>query len=130
MKKNTRNRIQIGGEAVCISGEAVCIKSDRSLPMNILDTLSRVIEVMFRHSGTALKRRRLKGKVIRLNESDMASIQTHFQYNEDERGFVFYVWIHLHKAMRMVGHHLVCITNDLVKAIFVLKSPVVLAADL
>jgi hypothetical protein len=121
MKKNTENLIQIGGEAVCI-------KSDMSLPSNVIDTLSHVIEAMFRHAGTALGRHLLKGKVIRLNGSDMASIQTRFQYNEDEHGFVFYVWIHLHKAMRMVGHHLVCITNDLVKATFVLKPVVGLAA--
>jgi len=121
MKKTTvESLVQIGGEAVCI-------KSDLSLPEKVIDTLSHVIETMFRHAGTALNRHRLKGKVIRLNETDMASIQTRFQYDEDERGFIFYVYIHLQKATRMVHKHLTRIANDLVEATFVLKPPVSLA---
>lgn len=121
MKKTAvENLVQIGGEAVCI-------KSDLSLPEKVIDTLSHVIEVMFRHAGTALNRHRLKGKVIRLNETDMASIQTRFQYNDDERGYVFNVYIYLNKATRMVRHHLIKVTNELVKATFVLKSPASMA---
>ena len=109
---------------VTIAGaEAVCIRSDRQLPASTLETLAHVIEMMFRKAGTSLTRHTLKGKVIHLGGSTMASIQTHFVYDEVQRGFIFDVCIQLYKTVRMICHHLVSVTNDLVTATFVVKTP-------
>jgi len=111
---------------VTIGAEAVCIQSDRQLPTGTIDLLSHIIEMMFRQAGTAMARHKLKGKIIRLNDSAIASIQTNFEYDADQRGFIFHVYIHLDKATRMIFHHLVRITNDLVGATFIVKAPVAL----